>query len=395
MRDPLSWSIPLFRAFGIQVRLHILYIIITLGMILRVVAKSPEFWVEYTLVWVLMLFVIVLLHEFGHCFAARREGGEANDILMWPLGGLATCDVPHSPRAHFNTAAGGPFVNVIICLACAAILIPFGKVLPPLNPLSFDQLYRPKLHNWTDGSTRYSPEARVYYKEGSAEIVDEYTQTFVFKDGPTYVALEGKKEPIRVTPAVTKTYESWVLWTARLFWMSWFLFLFNLIPAFPLDGGRLLQSFVWGRTGDYRRGTMIAIYTGFAVSLAFILVSFWIIDPLLLGMAIFIWVFCRQQYMALEMAENESLFGYDFSQGYTSLEKDEPVPPKPKKQGFFSRWRQARRERKALLDAEQRVADEVRMDELLDKIHRQGKEALSDEERRFMDRVSARYRNRS
>ena len=118
---------------------------------------------------------------------------------------------------------------------------------------------------------------------------------------------------------------------------------------------------------------------------------------MLLGMGIFIWVFCRQQYIALEMSENESVFGYDFSQGYTSLEKDEQptAAPKPKKLGPIKRWLQARRERKAQQEALQKAADEARMDDLLDKIHRQGKESLTDEERRFMARVSAQYRNRS
>src|SRR5687767_10036004 len=134
MRDPLSWSIPLFRAFGIQVRLHILYIVIALGLILRQAARDPDNWIEFAIICVGLLFIIVLLHEFGHCFAARREGGDASEILMWPLGGLAYCEVPHSPRAHFNTAFGGPFVNILICIACAVVLIPF-QLLPPLNPL--------------------------------------------------------------------------------------------------------------------------------------------------------------------------------------------------------------------------------------------------------------------
>ena len=114
MRDPMSWSIPLFRAFGIQVKLHILYIIITLAMLLRVYTQSSSkgHLAEFALIWVVMLFVIVLLHEFGHCFAARKVDGEADEILMWPLGGLAYCNVPHTPRANLITTAGGPLVNV-------------------------------------------------------------------------------------------------------------------------------------------------------------------------------------------------------------------------------------------------------------------------------------------
>ncbi len=398
MRDPLSWSIPLFRAFGIQVRLHILYIVIALGLILRQVARDPDNWIEFTIICVVMLFVIVLLHEFGHCFAARREGGDADEILMWPLGGLAFCHVPHSPRANFNTAFGGPLVNVLICVACAVVLIPF-QLLPPLSPFDSQQLFHPRLHNWSDGETYYAPNQWVLInaeraKDGVTEVVHDYDRFVKDKNG-AYVFFDRKKEGIAVTAMYPeKHYNGFVLWTARLFWLSWFLFLFNLIPAFPLDGGRLFQSLIWGKTDDYRRATVIAVYTGFVIALIFILVSFWVIDPMLLGMAIFIWVFCLKQYRELEAADNESAWG-DFSQGYTSLEKDEPAPPKPRKPGPVKRWLQARRERKAAREAEQRAADEARMDALLDKITRQGKESLTDEERRFMERVSARYRNRS
>ena len=63
----------------------------------------------------LILFVIVLLHEFGHCFAARHVGGRGDHILLWPLGGLAYVDAPKRPGPTFFTAFGGPFVNIVIC----------------------------------------------------------------------------------------------------------------------------------------------------------------------------------------------------------------------------------------------------------------------------------------
>src|SRR5262245_7806750 len=140
MRDPMSWSIPLFRAFGIQVRLHILYIIITLGLVLRAVSLMPDHWLDVVLVAVVLLFIAVLLHEFGHCFAARRVDGEADEILMWPLGGLAYCAVPHTPRANLITAVGGPLVNVAICLGAGAVLIA-ADYLPPINVFESRQLY--------------------------------------------------------------------------------------------------------------------------------------------------------------------------------------------------------------------------------------------------------------
>ena len=398
MRDPLTWSIPLFRAFGILVRLHILYIVITLGFILREATKRPDTWIETTLIWVVSLFCIILLHEFGHCFAARREGGNAEEILMWPLGGLAYCDVPHTPRANLICTAGGPFVNVLICLACVLLLLPM-QLLPPINPLNFENIYRPQMYNWSDGQTYYKAGELQFVREGTNQVVEyrSIDSYFYVKDLNKYFAKqEGTKEafPIGVIES-THHYSTFALWVGRIFWMSWMLFVFNLLPAFPLDGGRLLQAIIWGKTGDYRRGTIVAVYAGFTVAILFFVASLWSVEPMLLMMSLFIYFYCRMQYIALEQAENESVFGYDFSQGYTSLEKDDPPPRRAKQAGPLKRWLQARRDRKLQAEMQQRQADEARMDELLDKIHRHGKESLSDEERRFMDRVSARYRNRS
>ena len=400
MRDPLNWSIPLFRVFGIQVRVHVFYIILVLGLMFRQIQYDPENWLDFLLIFIVLVFVIILLHEFGHCFAARREGGDAEKILMWPLGGLAFCDCPHTPRAHFYTAFGGPLVNILICVACAAILIPVG-FLPPLNPFEASQVLAPELHNWHDGLT-YLPRGHTqqFVKEGTNEVVRG--RVVSDKEGHSlqvdhrYIVLVDDKTAVAAQRADLPTFSDWVTWTARIFWWSWFLLLFNmLLPAFPMDGGRMLQSIIWGRTDDYRKGTMVAVYCGIGTSFIFLFVAFFTMDTLLLGLGLFILFSCWQQWMALEIQESESVFGYDFSQGYTSLEKDEAPAPKPKKLGFFRRWLEARRQRRAQKEAHQRASDEQRMDELLDKIHRQGKESLTDEEKHFMDRVSARYRNKS
>src|SRR5207248_7116280 len=100
--DPMRWSLPLGRLFGINIRVHILFPIVALGVILRVALQTrdgkPVFlegsWIDMAMLLGL-LFVSVLLHEFGHCFAGRWMDGEASDILMWPLGGLAYVEVPH------------------------------------------------------------------------------------------------------------------------------------------------------------------------------------------------------------------------------------------------------------------------------------------------------------
>ena len=115
--------------------------------------------------------------------------------------------------------------------------------------------------------------------------------------------------------------------------------------------------------------------------------------PLLLAYVIYI--SCRRQWIVLETGGEESLFGYDFSQGYTSLEKDNPQQtPARKKQNFIQRYLQQRRAKKLQREQEQQEAEERRMDELLEKIQRLGKASLTDEETRFLKRVSDRYRNR-
>src|SRR5262249_26318912 len=93
-------------------------------------------WIDATLL-VTFLFGSVLLHEFGHCFAARSVNGDASEILLWPLGGLATVEVPHTPRDNFLVAAAGPAVNLCLCLICVVGLAFFHNpsLQPPWHPL--------------------------------------------------------------------------------------------------------------------------------------------------------------------------------------------------------------------------------------------------------------------
>ena len=109
MRDPMSWSFSIGRLFGVLIRIHIAFPIVVLGLLLSTAMRQPPpgyvypegLWIDVALISA-MLFVSVLLHEFGHCFGARSVGGNAEQILMWPLGGLASCEVPHTARCALN-----------------------------------------------------------------------------------------------------------------------------------------------------------------------------------------------------------------------------------------------------------------------------------------------------
>ncbi len=74
----------------------------------------------------LALFLIVMLHEFGHALACRQVGGTANQIVLWPLGGVAYVNPPQRPGATLWSIAAGPLVNV----AFLVILSLLGNVEP-------------------------------------------------------------------------------------------------------------------------------------------------------------------------------------------------------------------------------------------------------------------------
>jgi len=112
-------SFRLFRFKGINVYLHWSWFLIALIEInARQRAYSSPVWnaLEY-----LALFAIVMIHEFGHALACRQVGGNANQIVLWPLGGVAYVDPPMRPGATLWSIAAGPLVNVALLPILAAL----------------------------------------------------------------------------------------------------------------------------------------------------------------------------------------------------------------------------------------------------------------------------------
>jgi Zn-dependent protease len=108
----LKGVIPLFQVAGIRVYLHFTWFIIAALQITRFASRYHNpIWAaaEY-----ITLFVIVLLHEFGHAFACRQTGGQANQIVLWPLGGVAFVRPPPRPGAYLWSIAAGPLVNAAL-----------------------------------------------------------------------------------------------------------------------------------------------------------------------------------------------------------------------------------------------------------------------------------------
>ena len=371
MQDPFAWttlSFPLGRVFGITIRIHWLFPFVALGWILHTAFYMPTFadpadldkyrrstegaWIDAA-IFMLILLVSVLLHEFGHCFGARATGGDAHEVLLWPLGGLASVDLPARPRSHLVTAAAGPAVNVALAVGAGLLLLVCG-----------DQAFRPIWNPLPGGFPgRWN--------------------------GTVLLSAWSGGEAVELAPY------SLPVWLARICWVNYFLAALNIVlVGFPLDGGRILQAGLWPSLG-YRQSMLAAVFAGFGV--VFVIGLYSIIQASVLAamLALFIYVACQRQWLVLEAGGEDGALGYDFSQGYTSLERDpvQAAPMKPRV-GWWRRWIQRRTAKRIQREVERRDSDDRRLDELLDKVHREGQGSLSDEEKRFMKRVSDRFKNR-
>lgn len=114
-------SFRLFRLFGIQVFLHWSWFLVAVYEINgRAHSYSSMVWnvIEY-----LALFAIVLMHEFGHSLACRQTGGKADQIVLWPLGGVAYVSPPQRPGAVLWSIAAGPLVNLVLLPVFALLLL--------------------------------------------------------------------------------------------------------------------------------------------------------------------------------------------------------------------------------------------------------------------------------
>ncbi len=241
--NPLLWlvsgSIPLFTVFGIRVRMHA-SLLVFIGIELLLSETSVGLGAKNAAVSMAILFCSVLLHEFGHCFACRGVGGQADDILMWPLGGLASVNPPRRPWPSFVTTAAGPSVNLLICIIT-------GIAIALLNR--------------------------------SADAI------------PWFPLQEGLKTYI---PHDWTTYYIW--W---IFLVNYALLVFNLLLVFyPFDGGRMIQEILWVFFGYYK-SMRFAVVTGMigAVVAGLFAIATW--SLMLLIIAVFGIRVCMQQRQSL------------------------------------------------------------------------------------------------
>src|SRR5215218_389432 len=202
-----SRSLPLLRLFGIRVGVNYSWFLV-LFLVIFVLWDSLSDTLDAgeTTVYVVAVvaaasfFGSILLHEMGHALAARREGIEVAGIDLFLFGGVMKMSrETDSPGAEFRVAVAGPVVTLaLIALAAGAALLIAG--------------------------------------------VDS------FRDAASLSA-SADASPVEVVVSLLVS-------------MNMVLLVFNLVPAFPLDGGRIARAAAWKLTGDRNRATRVAAYIG-------------------------------------------------------------------------------------------------------------------------------------
>jgi hypothetical protein len=173
------------------------------------------------------------------------------------------------------------------------------------------------------------------------------------------------------------------------------MLLINLLPVYPLDGGQVVRGWLVSRCGT-TTASEISIRVAYVVGgvlavLAMIVFKHFI----LLGIAFLILLLAIQESSHLQAAEafDDSFMGYDFSQGYTSLERSDRAKPK-RRQGLLARWLEGRKANRQRRLEQQQEQVEQQLDGILAKVHDHGMGALTPAERRLLKRASERFRSK-
>jgi Zn-dependent protease len=334
--NPLIWlvsgSLPLGSLFGVRLRAH--SSLILFALVSAVFMSAP---VSMRFLCMGLWLAALVAHELAHCIVARRQGGFADEAILWPAGGLAVPESPHRASANFVAAAAGPGINLFLAVAAG-----FGVYL--LTP------------------THVAHAAGVASTAAIGRVTELMNPFLPLK--PDFSA--GWGDPMM-----------YCWWICAI---NYRLFLLNLIPIFPLDAGRMMQCVIWPMVGHFR-SLMIETSVGMAGAVAMGLVSlavgYWVIAVCMM--------FCFFQAYQRRLILNESggedwRDSFDFS---SSLFGEEKPRRKRLSRRVIRRARRIAQQEKAVRD---------RIDEILAKVSKTGITSLTWVERRALKRATQQCR---
>src|SRR5690606_870212 len=116
----MGGSLRLAKIAGIPVYVHWTFLILLGWVGFTYYARGNDIGdAIHGIVFILALFMLVVLHEFGHALAARRYGIPTKDITLLPIGGVARLQrMPEKPSQELVVALAGPAVNVVLAIVC-------------------------------------------------------------------------------------------------------------------------------------------------------------------------------------------------------------------------------------------------------------------------------------
>ena len=238
----MKWSWGLGRVGGIELRVHATFLILLAWLALTYYREAGTAAAAVSgVAFTLALFASVVLHELGHALVARRFGVPTRDITLLPIGGVA----------RLEYIPDKPKQELAIALAGPAVTLGIALVLAGLLRLFGIPL-------------------------------------------ATAATTGSRNTPLSAAPFL-----------AQLVWVNVTLLVFNLLPAFPMDGGRVLRAALALR-GDYARATETAARVGRAFALLFGIVGL-MYNPLLVLIALFVWLGAASEAGALQ--EHTALSG--------------------------------------------------------------------------------------
>jgi Zn-dependent protease len=339
MRETNTWTVSLGRWSGLDVRLHASFLVCAVLVVFLCSRTDAPRAAQYSLLGLGILLASVLLHELGHLAVALRLGGRAERLIITPLGGLSLPYVPAEPYRELLVALAGPAVNFFIMMLVA----------PPLVIAGIDL-----------GDLLLSP----------------------------------------LNPADLFVGESWLVGLRMTCWINCLLLL-NLFPAFPLDGGYALSAVLRPLFGS-KAAVLIVGSSAMLAAIGLLIMALLLPEdtrtlpswlPLSL-FAIFLF-FCGKHHIGSWRAPEpeDTLLGYDFSEGYTSLEKSFESTP-TSTTSLLGRWIEQRRQQRRRRNEQIEADEERQVDEVLAHLNEVGIDSLSPDERALLERVSKRYRSR-
>jgi Zn-dependent protease/CBS domain-containing protein len=226
----MKWQWKIARIAGIDVYMHATFLLL-IGWVALSHWTAQQSWsaVVAGVFFILLLFVFVVMHEYGHALTARKYGIKTRDITLYPIGGVARLErMPEKPIEELWVALAGPAVNVVAAIVLFGYLVVSGT---------------------------FQPVASLTISTGS--LVE------------------------------------------RLMAVNLWLVLFNLIPAFPMDGGRVLRALL-GLRMEYVQATQVAANVGQAFAFLFGFIGLFS-DPFLVFIALFVWMGAAQEASMVQM----------------------------------------------------------------------------------------------